>query len=437
MKKRLLVLIISWIVLPIFVVVSANELITIRTVTTIIVTTTNDELNDDSDCSLREAIQAANTDSIISGCAAGNGNDTILLPAGVYTLTIPGRLEDANLIGDLDITGYLTIDGEGPETTIIDGNGNDQILLDRVFHITASSHATLKDITIQNGNAGNGSNGGGIRNNGVLTLTNVILSDNYANSGGAILNVGSATIISSTIKHNTVRSSGGGIRNDAPLTITNSAIFSNTSSTGGGISNKSNVTIFNSTLSNNQTSGMGGAIYNGYPFYNGDTPTLNLSNVTITNNSANTDDDDFGDGGGILSEPDSIVNINNSILAMNFSFADSPDCSGTLNSQGYNLVQNVSNCNISGDTTGNIIGVDAKLGLLQDNGGPTFTHALLFGSPAIDAGSPIALGNGEYACKMIDQRGIIRPQNGLCDIGAFEFDGWDEPEKIYLPILLK
>jgi CSLREA domain-containing protein len=426
----------SWISFLILVAALIIEVTTVQAATTIIVTTTNDELNDDSDCSLREAIRAANTDSIVSGCDAGNGDDTIVLPTGIYTLTISGIGEDAALTGDLDITSDLTINGGEAGITVIDGNG--LATGDRVFDITASGRATLKNVTIQNGNVGGGTNGGGIRNYGVLTPTNGILSDNVARSAGGLLNVGTATIISSTIKYNTASDDGGGIRNDATLTIINSVVFSNTaaSGSGGGILNGNNATILNSTLSNNQANDFGGGVRNNYgPLSQGS--TLNLNNVTITKNTADTDDDGFGSGGGVQSVSVSVVNIKNSIVAMNFGPVGSPDCSGTLNSQGYNLVQNVSNCNLSGDTAGNIIGLDAKLGPLQDNGSTTFTHALLFGSPAIDTGSPILPGSGEHACEALDQRGVTRPQNTFCDIGAFEFDGWDEIETKYLPLILK
>jgi hypothetical protein len=106
--------------------------------------------------------------------------------------------------------------------------------------------------------------------------------------------------------------------------------------------------------------------------------------------------------------------------------AGSPsDCNGAIVSGGYNLIQSVTGCTITGTTTGNILSQDPKLGLLGDNGGPTLTRALLTGSPAIDAGSPAAPGSGGNACTISDQRGIARPQpaSGRCEIGAMEFQG--------------
>ena len=71
--------------------------------------------------------------------------------------------------------------------------------------------------------------------------------------------------------------------------------------------------------------------------------------------------------------------------------------------------------------TGDLVNVDPMLGLLQDNGGPTLTHAILADSPAIDSGNPAVPGIGGAACPQTDQRGVLRPQGAACDIGAFEF----------------
>ena len=97
---------------------------------TLTVTTATDELNADGDCSLREAIRAANLDMRVDACLAGSGADSITLPAGTYTLGIGGRGEDGAATGDLDITGALTLTGAGASATIISAHG-----LDRVFEI--------------------------------------------------------------------------------------------------------------------------------------------------------------------------------------------------------------------------------------------------------------------------------------------------------------
>ena len=92
----------------------APSIATVQAQGTFTVNTTDDELNSDGDCSLREAIQAANTDSAVDACPAGSGGDTITLPAGTYTLAIAGMGEDNNATGDLDILNNVTINGQVP-----------------------------------------------------------------------------------------------------------------------------------------------------------------------------------------------------------------------------------------------------------------------------------------------------------------------------------
>ena len=160
--------------------------------------------------------------------------------------------------------------------------------------------------------------------------------------------------------------------------------------------------------------------------------TVNLSNVTIFNNIADSDQDGSGDGGGIKIRAAATANAKNTIIAGNSrgDGATSDDCFGTLNSQGHNLIGDTSGCTIIGDTTGNITGQDPLLAPLQNVGflpppsipgrplqnvgGPTETHLLQSLSPAIDNGSP------DCPPPDTDQRGTVRPQGAACDIGAFE-----------------
>jgi hypothetical protein len=106
----------------------------------------------------------------------------------------------------------------------------------------------------------------------------------------------------------------------------------------------------------------------------------------------------------------------------------SSDCAGTINSAGYNLIENTAGCTISGDTTGNITGLDPKLGPLALNPpGTTETHALQPGSPAIDAGNPAGCTDASGNPVTTDQRGVPRPQGLSCDIGAYETGGSGAP----------
>jgi CSLREA domain-containing protein len=154
--------------------------------TAIVVNTLEDELNDGGgDCSLREAIEAANTDSSVDGCPAGDGDDAILLPAGNYLLALVGADEDANATGDLDIVaGNLILMGTGPERTIIDGNR-----LDRVLHIHSESMVEIHGVQITHGKTPDGYpggvhiEGGGIRNDGTLLLSDSTVVSNNTGAG--------------------------------------------------------------------------------------------------------------------------------------------------------------------------------------------------------------------------------------------------------------
>jgi hypothetical protein len=132
-------------------------------------------------------------------------------------------------------------------------------------------------------------------------------------------------------------------------------------------------------------------------------------------------------GGGIENSAGT-VNLRNTIVATNtletnLNALVPNDCDGTLTSQGYNLIQTASGCTLSGNTTGNVPGLDPKLGALANNGGPTLTDALLAGSPAIDAGNPAGCTDPRGATLTTDQRGFPRTVGAdtVCDIGAYEY----------------
>jgi CSLREA domain-containing protein len=405
---------------------------------TITVNTTDDELNNDGDCSLREAIQAANTDTAVSGCAAGSGADTITLPAGFYTLTIAGAGENANATGDLDITDDLTINGDGEGTTIIQAGTNSTNGIDRVLYVYAGAIVEINDVRIRYGSLADIQCGGGIRNDGTLTLNNTRVSSNTAPAaagGGGICNVGTLTLNNSTVGYNDA-AAGGGIDNFGTLRLNNSTVNDNKATTAGGINNRGTLTLDNCTVSGNDAGGYGGGIAN----WSG---TLTLNNSTIADNTADDDNNGFGDGGGVYVSGGT-ANVMNTIIADNQDRGgEAHDCSGILTSQGYNLFEWGIGCSIIGDTTGNINGADPDLGLLAANGGATRTHALQTGSPAIER-----IPNGTNGCQAgvsTDQRGYVRAGgagNGgsSCDTGAYEYDTVPlapPSGPVYLPIILR
>jgi CSLREA domain-containing protein len=218
--------------------------------TVITVTTTADENNSNGDCSLREAVIAANQDQAQGACPAGNGADTIKLPAGTYVLTITGTVENASLTGDLDISSDLTIDGAGQGDTEIDGNGTD-----RVLHILSGT-VTLSDLTIANGDAG-AENGGGVFNFGDVTIENSRIRDCAADSGGGIhMGSGTLTLIGSRIDGNTAEDGGAILFSSTGVVvhIIDSVISGNTATVGngGGIFNSGITSLSNSTVSGNR-----------------------------------------------------------------------------------------------------------------------------------------------------------------------------------------
>ncbi len=353
--------------------------------TTIVVNTTEDaKKGNDGLCTLREAIVAANSDKPSGGrqgeCAAGSGADVIILAAdpdpvtgiALYTLSrSDSGKEDAALTGDLDIWDDVRIMAEGPYDVLIDGSG----VTDRVFHIHAGD-VEISGVTITN-NSSFHRDGAGIYNSGALTLLNSSV-ENIAThgTGAAIYNAGVLTLRNSTI-HNNTAIDGGGVANAAggSVTLSNSTVSGNTATnSGGGILNKGLLASYNSTIANNSGAG--------------------IANL---------------DGSGT-------TQLRNTLIAGN-----GPDCVGTVSSLGYNLDSD-GTC-VGG--TGDITDPNPLLGPLQDNGGETATHALLPGSPAIDAGDPQGC-FGSDGVLTSDQRGEPRPMDGdhdrdfRCDIGSYE-----------------
>ncbi len=330
----------------------------------VINTTVDQSLGDCSvTCSLRDAVALS-----VSG-------DTLHVPAGTYVLTL-GQIITGN---------SLTIIGDGARSTVIDGNDTDRIfeLGTDVFMPIA---VEITDLSLINGRAttldGFGTLLGGAINGGgnvfgvtySLTLRRCRIAGNQAEAGGGITWQGDLTIDQCTISDNLATSGY-----DFIFTLGGGGIFAAIGDT----------TITNSTLSGNTSlAGLGGAGVFFTPVY--------LTNVTITGNQAPS-------GGGLF--------LLAAGYAANTILADNPggDCFfGPFDSSDHNLDSDNS-CLLAGP--GDLPGVAPLLGPLANNGGPTDTHALLEGSPAIDAGG---------TCLATDQRGVTRPQGSVCDIGAFE-----------------
>jgi hypothetical protein len=434
-------------------------------------------------CSLRGAIQAANavSDSVIQFAIPATDPNCV---AGVCTINLSSALPDIGGPNNSSIN--VSIEGPGADKLIVRAITGANT---RIFNVTSVGTTTFFQLTIRDGHVGslNGAGiqtaangiinvtncaiihnisdsglGGGIRSGGSnLTLTNCTFSENSAHVGAAmsvsgVVNVnsctltgnstsggglgggiaynlnsasGTLTVTNTTLSGNSISGNssgaGGGMwLGGGTVNLINSTISGGSSTGGGGLSNSgATLNIVNSTISGNQSI-FGGGINNDS---NG---TLNLTNSTISSNTA-TGGAGTGfpnNGGGIRTESGT-VNVKNSIIALNTAATSGPDVSGNFVSAGFNLIGKTdgsSGFTATTDQTGLNPMLDPNG--LQNNGGPTKTIALLFGSPAIDKATSAGLmGN-----LPTDQRGSgfqrtfndpqVSPADGgdNTDIGAFE-----------------
>jgi hypothetical protein len=361
----------------------------VATAATITVTTNNPNIASDGQCSLVEAIVNANNDAAThADCPAGSGADTIVLPvnADVMLSAVYCNMygQFCSPVGLPPITSRVTIEGNG---ATIGRQGNAPAF--RLMTVRNSGDLTLQNVTLRGGSSS------GVSNFGTLSIKNSIVS---GNAGRGVSNGGTLTIANSTISGNT----GGGVYNGGIGTIINSTISGNTANVGGGVFNTNGrLTITNSTIAGNRANRGGGVSNSQYCYFEPCYPAaLTLNNSLIAGNQAPVAPE--------IENDRSIVTANN-----------------------FNLFGSNGNAGVSGFVPGPpdivpSVPLGQILGPLQKNGGPTQIHALVDGSPALDAGDPGGCRDSQGSLLGTDQRGFARHVDSnndgaaRCDIGAFE-----------------
>jgi CSLREA domain-containing protein len=353
------------------------------------------------------------TDSVVSeNFADGNGGGIYHHSDNNATLIIKNSTISENLAheeGGTSNGGGIYHYGDSNATVIIE---NSTILGNSAYKngggISSRGAATITSSTISENSADY--SGGGINSDGALTLTNSTVSGNSGDySGGGINSGGTLTLINSAVLGNSVyEEEGGGISSRGTAVIISSTISGNSSNySGGGINSGGALILSNSTVSGNSVVYAGGGVYS-------DGSTITITNSTISENNVAVDDpDDSRDGGGGIYN-EGTLNLKNTLIANNIN----GDC---YNYEWSTIDTNLNNFIGDGSCDPTFSG-DPKLGPLANNGGPTFTHALRRGSPAIDVGDDTIC--AAEPVNGLDQRGVARfgsLAGNHCDIGAYEY----------------
>jgi hypothetical protein len=333
--------------------------------------------NDSGAGSLRQAIiDAANGDTIdfnLTGC-----------PCTIPILSTGFQIQKS-----------LAILGLGADQLTIDGSNISDVNRRLMFEIFPGNTVSIEGLWIRRGM---GLSSGGVRNGGDLTLRNSIVSENSNGAYGGVSNYGTIKIINSTIFNN-FSFSIGGLRNDGQATVVNSTISGNSNAEGGGgIYSSGALTVINSTITNNHsgtnlsTEGSGIRVFSG---------TARLDNTIVAGNfngNSGTQDDIIG----------AVATANNNLVG------------NTAYSGG---IAHGANGNIVGNAGSGMIDIESVLNTtLSHNGGPTPTHALVPGSPAINAGNSTLATDSSGNPLTTDQRGAGFPRviGSSVDIGSFE-----------------
>ncbi|MGH8952790.1 MAG: choice-of-anchor Q domain-containing protein [Acidimicrobiia bacterium] len=355
------------------------------------------------------------------GISSGSGSSLTLVDVqvtGNVATTTGGGLHHVG--NELSITGATFSTNQGT------GNGG-------AIFTDSASLTSITDSTISDNESFD--HGGGIYATGALLVENTIVELNRSGDFGGGIHAGSSAFITgSLIERNASSSRGGGLYATGSFELSQSTVEANVSFLGGGVADFGAGPSFmhDTTISGNLGADEGGGLYKGVD------GNLTLVNVTIADNDAA---EGTAIGGGIAMAPvaNGSILLRSSLVAGNTA-TTFPDCEGEVGGS-FNLLGAgdttgtgfpVEGCGLTDGVDGNQVGyldspIDPLIGPLADNGGSQLTHALLPGSPPIDAGDPVAPGSSEVGCTVLSQNGVDRAAGGpgSCDIGAFELAAGD------------
>ena len=385
--------------------------------------TVTSNLDDGTDCTLREAVEAINAGANQNGCSAAGAygtNDTIVFAPALInsTITLTDQADsDIEINKALTITGPVAGDPTGLTIERSAGASNPF----RLFEVTADVPLTLENLTLTGGDAGSGNDGGGVLASGDVTLTNSTVSNNSAdNIGGGVRASGDVTLTNSIVSNNSAGARGGGIDASGSVMLTNSTVSDNTGDlvgggSGGGVNALGDVTLNSSTISGNAASDGGGFYARGNVTLTNSTVTGNMAvgrggggssvgldgmfNVTLTNStiSGNTANDSNGGGLAVLGFDGSTpyVHLYNSTVSGN----TADENGGGLSVAGFNSgafepttsFVYLYNSTVSGNTADE----NGGGGFFQDSSRVYLINTTVSGNSASEVGGGLAVVN-EY-----------------------------------------
>ncbi len=348
------------------------------------------EINDNGLCSLIEAMENATADAAVHpDCPAGSGADVIILAtASTYTLktVVPDRVENGFFLGLPPVSTAMTLQGS---RTVIERASAPNTPAFGLLGVTATGKLTLRGLTLANSFSVTGA----IFNVGSTTVVNSTLSGNTLQ--GASFNLGTLSFVNSSLIGNSSGTGGAVFNNGGNLSLLNTTMAGNSANRGGAIvGNGGSLTLVNATISRNSAVAEGGAIFN------------NSFNATIVNSTFAGNRSELASGGAIFHRAGALTMTN--VIIADSTGGDCVVDAGSINTNLNNFVADGS--------CGAAFSGDPKLGPLANNGASILTHGLLPGSPAIDAGADCS----KAPVRGRDQRGLKR--DAKCDIGAVEFE---------------